>query len=152
MPLLYPIPPRKIHKNRAPRTKLVRWLGVTPRIEIIHYGDPWCWYSWGLEPAIQRLHEAYGDQVAISYKMGGVFNDLEKWRAKYGVGDDAALSQWIRETDQMMRNPFELDYVLKSGMKDTWKACVAVKAAQLQGEESMLRFYRKLMEAIQLFS
>jgi len=90
--------------------------------------------------------------VAISYKMGGVFNDLEKCRAKYGVGDDAALSQWIRETDQMMRNPFELDYVLKSGMKDTWKACVAVKAAQLQGEESMLRFYRKLMEAIQLFS
>ena len=84
--------------------------------------------------------------------MGGVFNDLDKWRAKYGVGDNAALSQWISETDQMMRNPFDLDYVLKSGMKDTWKACVAVKAAQLQGEESMLRFYRKLMEAIQLFS
>ncbi len=84
--------------------------------------------------------------------MGGVFNDLDKWRAKYGVGDDAALSQWIVQTDQMMRNPFDLDYVLKSGMKDTWKACVAVKAAQLQGQERMLRFYRKLMEAIQLFS
>jgi len=123
-----------------------------PPINVIHYGDPWCWYSWGLEPAIQRLHEVYGETIAIVYKMGGVFNDLDGWRAKYGVEDDAALSQWIAESDRMMRNPFDLDYVLKSGMKDTWKACIAVKAAGLQGEELMLRFYRKLMEAIQLFS
>ncbi len=84
--------------------------------------------------------------------MGGVFNDLDEWRAKYGVEEDAALSQWITETDQMMRNPFDLDYVLKSGMKNTWMACIAVKAAQLQGEEGMVRFYRKLMESIQLLS
>jgi SAM-dependent methyltransferase/predicted DsbA family dithiol-disulfide isomerase len=121
-------------------------------IKVIHYGDPWCWFSWGLEPVIQRLHEVYGDQVSVVYKMGGVFNDLGEWREKYGVGDDSALSEWIAETDQMMRNPFDLGYVLKSGMKDTTKACIAVKAAGLQDEELMLRFYRKLMEAIQLFS
>ncbi len=121
-------------------------------IRVIHYGDPWCWFSWGLEPVIQRLYEVYGDQVSIVYRMGGVFNDLGEWREKYGVGDDPALSEWIAETDQMMRNPFDLGYVLKSGMKDTSKACIAVKAAGLQGEELMLRFYRKLMEAIQLFS
>jgi len=84
--------------------------------------------------------------------MGGVFKDLDDWRAKYGVQDDRALTQWITETDGVMRNPFNLNYVIQSGMKDTWKACTAVKAAQLQGEEAMLRFYRKLMEAIQLYS
>jgi SAM-dependent methyltransferase/predicted DsbA family dithiol-disulfide isomerase len=84
--------------------------------------------------------------------MGGVFNDLDDWREKYGVGDDAALSAWIAETDQIIRNPFDLGYVLKCGMKDTSKACIAAKAAGLQGEDLMLRFYRKLMEAIQLFS
>jgi len=52
----------------------------------------------------------------------------------------------------MMRNPFNLNYVIQSGMKDTWKACTAVKAAELQGEEKMLKFYRKLMEEIQIQS
>lgn len=124
----------------------------SPKIHIIHYGDPWCWYSWGLEPVMQRLHEVYGDEIAIVYKMGGVFNDLDNWRTKYGVNDDTALLQWVAESDKMMKNPFDLDYVLKSGMRDTWRACIAVKAAELQGEEFMLRFYRKLMEAIQIYS
>jgi len=84
------------------------------------------------------LHEVYGDQIAIVYRMGGVFNDLDEWREKYGVKDDPALSEWIAETDQMMRNPFDLGYVLKSGMKDTSKACIAVKAAGLQGKDEML--------------
>lgn len=126
--------------------------GGTPQISVVHYGDPWCWYSWGLEPVIQRLHEVYGDQIEIIYKMGGVFEDLDDWRAKYGVAEDGALATWIADTDKMMRNPFNLNYVLESGMKDTWKACTAVKAAEMQGEEAMLRFYRKLMEAIQLYA
>jgi SAM-dependent methyltransferase/predicted DsbA family dithiol-disulfide isomerase len=101
---------------------------------------------------MQRLHEVYGDQIAIVYRMGGVFDDLDDWREKYGVKDDPALSEWIAETDQMMMNPFDLGYVLKCGMKDTSKACIAVKAAGFQGEDHMIRFYRKLMEAIQLSS
>lgn len=119
---------------------------------VVHYGDPWCWYSWGLEPVLQRLHEVYGEGIEITYKMGGVFRDLDDWRAKYGVTENTALSEWIRETDKMMRNPFDLDYVIRSSMKDTWPACTAVKAAQLQGEAMMLKFYRKLMEAIQIRS
>jgi len=61
-------------------------------IVVVHYGDPWCWYSWGLEPAIQRLREVYEDQVRIIYRMGGVFKNLDDWRSKYGVQDDAALN------------------------------------------------------------
>lgn len=121
-----------------------------PDISVIHYGDPWCWYSWGLEPVVQRLHEVYGDGIGIVYRMGGVFTDLDDWRAKYGVGDDEALANWIAECDQMMRNPFNLNYVSQCGMKDTSKVCIAVKAAQIQGEEAMEKFYRKLMEAIQI--
>ena len=53
--------------------------------------------------------------------MGGVFADLGDWRAKYGVGYDEALANWIAERDQIMRNPFNLNYVFQSGMKDTSK-------------------------------
>jgi ubiquinone/menaquinone biosynthesis C-methylase UbiE/predicted DsbA family dithiol-disulfide isomerase len=123
-----------------------------PEITVIHFGDPWCWYSWGLEPVVQRLHEAYGDQVELLYRMGGVFQDLDEWRTKYGVSEDEALASWIVDTDKMMRNPFNRGYVLESGMRDTWKACTAVKAAQMQGEGAMLKFYRRLMEAIQIYA
>lgn len=128
----------------------MRTIRNSSNITVVHYGDPWCWFSWGLEPALQRLHEVYGDGISIVYRMGGVFNDLEEWRAKYGVEKDEALSEWVVESDQMMKNTFNLNYVLQSRMKDTWKACIAVKAAQLQGEQPMLKFYRKLMEAIQI--
>ncbi|MDA4127184.1 MAG: methyltransferase domain-containing protein [Thaumarchaeota archaeon] len=121
-------------------------------VKVIHDGDPWCWYSWGLEPVLQRLHEVYGDGIEISYRMGGVFESLDKWREKYGVGDDVALRQWIADSDRAMRNPFDLNYVVRSGMKNTWIGCAAVKAAGFQGEEAMMRFYRKLMEAIQVHS
>jgi protein-disulfide isomerase-like protein with CxxC motif len=42
-----------------------------PVIEVIHFADPWCWWSWGLEPIIQRLKAVYGDQIQLIYKMGG---------------------------------------------------------------------------------
>src|SRR5712692_6360542 len=121
-----------------------------PSISVIHDGDPWCWYSWGLEPVLQRLHEVYGNGIEILYRMGGVFESLDGWRAKYGVEDDKALRQWIVDSDRAMKNPFDLDYVTRSGMKNTWKACAAVKAAAFQGEEAMVRFYRTLMEKIQV--
>ncbi len=122
----------------------------TPDLSIIHYCDPWCWFSWGLEPVLQRLHEVYREGIKITYKTGGVFEDFDEWRAKYGVEDDKALMEWIEESDQTMRNPFNVNYALQCAMKSTDKACVAFKAAQLQGEEHALKFYRKLMEAIQI--
>jgi hypothetical protein len=76
-----------------------------PPISVIHYGDPWCWYSWGLEPVIQRLHEVYDDQIELVYKMGGVFQNLDEWRSKYGVSVEEALASWIADSDKMMRNP-----------------------------------------------
>ncbi len=123
-----------------------------PDLVVVHYGDPWCWYSWGLEPVLQRLHEVYGAAIEINYRMGGVFSNLNDWRKEYGVEEDQAMSQWISESDKMMRNPFNLDYVFRSGMKSTWLACIAVKAAQLQGQGSMMKFYRKLMETIQVYA
>jgi SAM-dependent methyltransferase/predicted DsbA family dithiol-disulfide isomerase len=123
-----------------------------PSISVIHDGDPWCWYSWGLEPVLQRLHEVYGNGIEILYRMGGVFESLDEWRAKYGVENDKALQQWIVDSDRTMKNPFDLDYVTHSRMKNTWTACAAVKAAGFQGEEAMVRFYRTLMEKIQVHS
>jgi len=58
-----------------------------PPIEIVHFADPWCWWSWGLEPVLQRLREVYGDNVKVTYRMGGEFESLEEWMKEYGVDE-----------------------------------------------------------------
>ncbi|MDA4129635.1 MAG: methyltransferase domain-containing protein [Thaumarchaeota archaeon] len=119
-----------------------------PLIEVVHYADPWCWYSWGLEPVLQRLQEVYGENLEITFLMGGVFDNMKEWLEHYGIEDNKALIEWIQENDKLMRNPFNVEYLLQSGVKTTLTACIAVKTAELyHGKETAERFYRKLLEA-----
>ena len=115
-------------------------------VEIIHFADPWCWWSWGLEPIIRRLKEVYGDQIRITYKMGGISDDVSEWRREYDVVDDEDLRNWISESNSITGTPVDPECYIKTGVKATWPACTAVKAAQMQGEEMGERFYRRLME------
>lgn len=123
-----------------------------PIVEVIHFADPWCWWSWGLEPVISRLREIYGDQVRVVYRMGGVFEKLDDWRKEYGVTEDEALRAWVTESSELTGMPTDKDYMLKSKVSTTWPACVAFKAAQLQGEELAEKFLRRLTEVIMLDS
>ena len=119
-------------------------------VDVIHFADPWCWWSWGLEPVLSSLKEVYGDQINVVYKMGGITDDVSEWRREYDVVDDQALKAWITESTSLTGMPADNEYYLKSGVKTTWPACVAFKAAQLQGEELAERFLRRLMEVIAL--
>ena len=123
-----------------------------PIVEIIHYADPWCWWSWGLEPVISRIKEVYGDQVRVLYKMGGITDDITEWKKEYGMQEDDALRQWVAESSELTGMPADKDYFLKSGIKSTWPACIAFKAAQLQDEVLAERFLRRLTEVIALES
>jgi len=119
-------------------------------VDVIHFADPWCWWSWGLEPVLSRLKEVYGDQVNVVYKMGGITDDVSEWRREYDVVDDQALKAWVAESTSLTGMPADNEYYLKSGVKTTWPACIAFKAAQLQGEVVAERFLRRLMEVIAL--
>lgn len=119
-------------------------------VDVVHFTDPWCWWSWGLEPVLSRLKEVYGDQINIVYKMGGITNDVSEWRREYDVVNDDALKAWVAESTSMTGMPADSEYYLKSEVKTTWPTCIAFKAAQLQGEEHAERFLRRLMEIIVL--
>jgi ubiquinone/menaquinone biosynthesis C-methylase UbiE/predicted DsbA family dithiol-disulfide isomerase len=121
-----------------------------PLVDVIHFADPSCWWSWGLEPVLNRLREVYGDQINIIYKMGGITDDLSDWRKEYDVVADDALRAWVTESTSLTGMPADPDYYLKSGVKSTWPACIAFKAAQFQGEDAAERFLRRLMEVISL--
>jgi len=118
-------------------------------VEIIHFADPWCWWSWGLEPVLQRLKEVYGENLKVTYKMGGQFESLQEWMKEYGV-DERTTTDWIRESIDLTKMPVRPDYYLRTGVKSSYTACRSFKAAQLQSEELAARYLRRMMEAFGL--
>lgn len=120
-----------------------------PPVEIVHFADPWCWWSWGLEPVLQRLREVYGDNVKVTYKMGGQFESLREWMQEYGV-DERTTVDWVRESIDVMKMPVQPDYYLRTGVTNSFPACRAFKAAQRQSEELAAWYFRRMLEAFAL--
>lgn len=118
-------------------------------VEVVHFADPWCWWSWGLEPVLRRLKEVYGDGVEVRYRMGGTFDDVKEWMKEYGV-DDASTVDWIRESSGVTGNPTDPEYLRKSRVKSTYPACRAFKAAELQDPHRAERYLRRMMESFQV--
>ncbi len=118
-------------------------------IEVVHFADPWCWWSWGLEPVLQRLQEVYGENVKVTYRMGGQFESLQEWMLEYGV-DERTTSDWVRESVELTNMPVRPDYYRRTGVHSSYPACRSFKAAQLQSEELAARYLRRMMEAFGL--
>src|SRR5438445_5575284 len=118
-------------------------------IEIVHFADPWCWWSWGLEPILQRLREVYGDNVKGTYKMGGEFETLAEWMRENGV-DERGTADWILESVALMNMPVRPDYYFRSKVESSFPACRAFKAAELQSRELAAKYFRRMVEAFGL--
>ncbi|MBI4318191.1 MAG: DsbA family protein, partial [Chloroflexi bacterium] len=116
-------------------------------IEIEYYTDPVCSWCWASEPALKRLKEEYGDQVHITYKMGGL---LESWRVFYdGLNDigkpEQVAPHWV-DVSQRSGMPIDEKIWLEDPPDSTYPASIAVKAAQRQGEASGERYLRRVRE------
>ena len=137
-----------ILRSRTAETKVTT--EISPLIDVIHFADPWCWWSWGLEPVIQRLRAVYGDQLNLVYKMGGITDSIPAWRKEYDVEKDEALVAWISESSSITGMPADPRCYLKTNATTTWPACIAIKAAQLQGEgaESFVKSWNDLLAVI----
>jgi len=122
---------------------------AAPDVKVVHFADPWCWWSWGLEPVLQRLREVYGNRLQVEYRMGGMCKDLDAWMKEYAV-DEASTVEWIRESVALFKNALDPEYLRKSGVQSTYPACLAFKAAQRQDEHKAEKFFRRMMEAFQV--
>src|SRR3989441_6214306 len=120
-----------------------------PPIEIVHFADPWCWWSWGLEPILQRLREVYGDNVQVTYKMVGEFETLKAWMEENGV-DQRGTVDWILESVALTHMPVQPDYYFRCQVESSFPACKAFKAATLQSEDKATKYFRRMMEAFGL--
>jgi predicted DsbA family dithiol-disulfide isomerase len=119
------------------------------KIQILHFADPWCFWSWGIEPLLQRLRAVYGHDLEVIYGMGGMADDFRDWQVTYGVDDDGTID-WIRKAGSSTGNPCNPRYMVDAGLRSTTRSCRAVKAAERQDRHKAERYFRRLMERFQL--
>ncbi len=124
-------------------------------IEIIEFTDPVCTWCWGSEPVLRKLETRFGEQVKISYIMGGLVQDIMSFYDSYNdIGGDPERSNkniakhWV---DASARHGMP---VRSEGFKlfskehpSTYPQNIAYKAAQLQDQALANKFLRRIREA-----
>lgn len=124
---------------------------VRPTIDITYYTDPLCSWSWAFEPVWRRLRYELGDRLAWRYRMGGMIPD---WRRYADPLNDVASPshvgpQWLA-VSRLSGMPIEPRIWHDDPPASSYPACLAVKAAELQGRDMGERYLRRAREAVML--
>ncbi len=126
---------------------------MADRVDILWYTDPHNVWCWGCEPAIRRLEVIYPEAVRIEVRMGGLFEDFEpvreQWARMSGGRWKDSVRAFFEAVAAQHRMPMDALRMAESveDFDSTWPACIAVKAAGLQGAEAGRTYLRRLREA-----
>jgi putative protein-disulfide isomerase len=124
-------------------------------IEITEFTDPVCTWCWGSEPVLRKLETRFGEQVKISYIMGGLVQDITSFYDSYNdIGGDPDRSNrniakhWVdasaRHGMPVKSEGFKL---FSRGHPSTYPQNIAYKAAQRQDQALANKFLRRIREA-----
>jgi putative protein-disulfide isomerase len=121
-----------------------------PKIEITYFTDPYCSWCWATEPMLYRIRETHRDQVHVRYVMGGLVRDMaDFYDSLNDIRTTAEVAPHWRMVSERSGQP--IDERLMDDITDphfsTWPACIAVKAAQLQGETVGEAYLRRMRRA-----
>lgn len=78
------------------------------RIRVLHGASPFCWWSWGYEPVLNRLRLVYGDQIKVNTYQVPVYEDRDEHHRSYGTDDPKVRKEWVDEAAALMRIPLDL--------------------------------------------
>jgi len=122
-------------------------------IEITEFTDPYCTWCWGSEPILRKLKWVYGNRIRISYKMGGLVEDINQFYDPLNkIGGEfwylQVADHWL---DASSRHGMPVDTrqftEYYKEFKSTWPANIAVKAAEFQNKDLAWKYLRMLREA-----
>ncbi len=120
---------------------------------VVWYTDPHNIWCWGCEPVIRRLEVLYPDTVELEIRQGGLFEDFspvrEQWARMSGGRWTESVRAFFEAVASQHRMPMDVERMIASvdDFSSTWPACIAVKAADLQGRALGRRYLRRLREA-----
>jgi len=124
-------------------------------IEITEFTDPVCTWCWGSEPVLRKLETRFGEQVKISYIMGGLCEDITTFYDSYNdIGGDPDRSNrnivkhWVEASERhgmpVRSEGFKL---FSREHRSTYPQNIAYKAAQMQDQALANKFLRRIREA-----
>ena len=104
-------------------------------VHVSYFTDPACPWSWAAEPAVRRLLVEFGDDIAVTYVMGGLAREFRPPVETMRHVLDAAAASGM---------PTDPRLWLDAPPVSSYPACQAIKAAADQGlEEPYLRVVRE---------
>ncbi len=121
-----------------------------PDVEIVYFTDPFCSWCWASEPALLALRERHRGRLSVRPVMGGLVRDMSDFHdVANGIRTTAEVAPHWREVAERSGQPIDERVMLDitDPHWSTWPACVAVKAAELQGRGVGDRFLRRLRRA-----
>lgn len=127
----------------------------TKIVEIIEFTDPVCTWCWGSEPTLRTLETHYGNQLKISFIMGGLVKDITAFYDNYNdIGGDPERSNksiaehWVDASNRHgMPVKTEGFKLFSKDQPSTYPQNIAYKAAQMQDELKANQFLRRIREA-----
>lgn len=126
-------------KNHAPNVE----------VEALYFTDPLCSWSWALEPERRRLEVEFGEAVHWRTLMGGMIPDWLSYSDPLNsVSRPAQMGpQWLHVKTL---TGVEIDERLwvDDPPGSSYPACLAVKAAQLQGKAAGESYLNRVRRAV----
>jgi predicted DsbA family dithiol-disulfide isomerase len=124
-------------------------------VEVIEFTDPVCTWCWGSEPTIRKLETVYGNQLKVSYVMGGLVRDIRDFNdPANGIGGSPEASNrniashWVEASGRHgMPVNAEAFNLFSDEHPSTYPMNIAYKAAQLVDEEAANIYLRLMREA-----
>jgi predicted DsbA family dithiol-disulfide isomerase len=113
-------------------------------IEIYFFVDPICPECWALEPILKKLKIEYGRYFSIKHILSGKLANLNISKKK---GYENIALQW-EKTASRTGMSCDGNLWLENPISSPYIASIAIKAAELQGKRSGIRFLRKLQEVL----
>jgi putative protein-disulfide isomerase len=106
-------------------------------VEALYYTDPFCPWSWALEPQLRHITQEFGANLRITYVMSGMRSELS---------DETEVALQLLDASAASGMPVDVRLWLRDPPRSSHPACIAVKAAAEQGDPSA--YLRRLREAV----
>ena len=115
-------------------------------VEVIEFTDPGCSWAWGSEPKLRRLRWRHGDRLGWRSVMGGLVGDMRHYLEAFDpIAAAPGFARYWANVGATTGMPWPVR--LARMYDSTEPACLAVKAAGMQGDAVAARALRRLREA-----